>query len=373
MSESNPFVEIVGRILDGEAPANVRAAAARGALPLPRPTLVRLQVFLLRDPDEEIRQSAKQALDALDSRAIHEVLSDRTIPGEVVVHFSKRAAREEALAERVAFHPSAPLGALAVLAASGSAAIIELVLTNEERLLVEPVLLERLMLNPVLRTDQRGRILELLDRISKAQQRKDADERQAEKAEGEALPETQAEDLEEVARLLDIDVGELLSASEILDPEEFEESDDPEIRDAYRKILRLNTAQKAILAMKGNREERMILIRDSNRTVAVGVLKNGRITEPEIESIAKMRNVTDEVLRQVGSSREWTKNYNVIIALVHNPRTPQGVSMNFVNRLVNRDLKILVGSRDVPELIRRMARRTLDTRTQSQRVSFKKK
>ena len=59
MSESNPFVEIVGRILDGKAPANMRAAAAHGALPLPRPTLVRLQIFLLKDPDEEIRDSAK--------------------------------------------------------------------------------------------------------------------------------------------------------------------------------------------------------------------------------------------------------------------------------------------------------------------------
>ena len=72
MSESNPFVEIVGRILDGQAPANVRAAAARGALPLPRTTLVRLQVFLLKDPDEEIRKSAKQALEGLDSETIKE-------------------------------------------------------------------------------------------------------------------------------------------------------------------------------------------------------------------------------------------------------------------------------------------------------------
>jgi len=373
LSESNPFVEIVGRILDGQAPANVRAAAARGALPLPRPTLVRLQVFLLKDADEEIRQSAKHALDGLDSQAIKEVLSDRTIPGEVVVHFSKRAAREEVLAEQVAFHPSAPLAALAVLAATGSAAIIELVLTNEERLLTEPVLLERVMMNPALRADQRGRILELLDRVNRIQQRKAADDRESDEAGDQPSVEQKTEDLEELARLLDVDVGELLSASEILDPEEFEESEDEEIRDAFRKILRLNTAQKAILAMKGNREERMILVRDSNRTVAIGVLKNGRISEPEIESIAKMRNVHEEVLRQIGSGREWTKKYNVVISLVHNPRTPQGVSMNFVNRLSNRDLKVLVGSREVPELLRRMARRTLDTRTQSQRISFKRK
>ena len=135
----------------------------------------------------------------------------------------------------------------------------------------------------------------------------------------------------------------------------------------------MNTAQKAILAMKGGREERMILVRDSNRTVAIGVLKNGRLTDSEIEAIAKMRNVRDEVLRQLGTAREWTKSYQVIHSLVHNPRTPQGVSMNFVGRMSTQDLRVLVTNREVPELIRRMARRTLDTRTQAQRVSFKKK
>ena len=37
---------------------------------------------------------------------------------------------------------------------------------------------------------------------------------------------------------------------------------------------------------------------------------------------------------------------------------------NFVPRLQNQDLKKVVSSKDVPELIRRMAKRTLDTRTQ---------
>ncbi len=164
-----------------------------------------------------------------------------------------------------------------------------------------------------------------------------------------------------------------MSASEILGGEEFEESDDPDVRSMYRKILSLNAAQKAILAMKGGREERMILIRDSNRTVALGVLKNGRLTKNEVESIAKMRNVQDEVLRHIGLSREWTKSYAVIVSLVSNPRAPRTVSMNFVNRLSNHDLKAVAQSREVPELIRRMARRTLEMRTQPKRFQYKKK
>jgi hypothetical protein len=67
------------------------------------------------------------------------------------------------------------------------------------------------------------------------------------------------------------------------------------------------------------------------------------------------------------------KNYAVIRSLVNNPRTPQGIAANFIPRLVNRDLKELSRSRDVPELIRRNAKRTFDIRTQAQTNMFKKK
>jgi len=125
--------------------------------------------------------------------------------------------------------------------------------------------------------------------------------------------------------------------------------------------------------MRGGREERMILIRDTNKLVALGVLRNPRVVEDDVEAFARMRNVSTEVLRQVGQSREWTKSYAVIMALVHNPRTPQGISMNFVPRLQKQDLKKLARSREVPELIRRMAKRTLDLRTQQQSGSLKKR
>ena len=101
------------------------------------------------------------------------------------------------------------------------------------------------------------------------------------------------------------------------------------------------------------------------------MLKNPRITDGEIERIAHLRNVTEEVLRQIGTRRDWIKIYSVIHALVGNPKTPQGVAMNFIPRLNNKDLKDLQRNRDIPELIRRSAKRTLDTRTQ--RTGFFKK
>ena len=46
--------------------------------------------------------------------------------------------------------------------------------------------------------------------------------------------------------------------------------------------------------------------------------------------------------------------------------------MNFISRLTSRHLKQLKMSKDVPELIRRMAGRTIDTRSQAQK-GFRKK
>jgi hypothetical protein len=220
-------------------------------------------------------------------------------------------------------------------------------------------------MNPALRNDQRGKLLDMIDRFF---------EGKPESAPGEAQSgPAEPQDAEQVAKLLDLDVGELFAASEIMDGEEFARSEDVVVRSAYKKILTLNVARKAILAMKGGREERLILVRDTNKVVSLSVLKNPRITEGEVEAIAGMRNVSDEILRNVGINREWSKNYVVMSNLVRNPRTPPSISTNFVTRLNNKDLKQMAGDRNVPEIIRKMAKRTIDVRTQQAAASFRKK
>ncbi|NIM01015.1 MAG: hypothetical protein GTN89_08940 [Acidobacteria bacterium] len=373
-STENP---IVAAIRGGTAPEHVRAAAAKGALPIPRGTLIQLFVELLHDEVVTIRTDAEKSLQELDNEAIKEALGDEACPAQVLIYFSKRAAKEATLAESIAFHPSSPIPALTILAALGNNAVIDLVLTNEQVLLRQPGLLEKMMLNPALGQHHRGRLLELLDRAAKrgeeaAEAAKEAGEAEQEAAADEAEEEVEEETIEELAALLEVDVGELLSASEILGAEELEASEDPEVQNAFQKIIALNPAQKAILAMKGDREERLILVRDSNKVVAMGVLKNPRITETEVEAIAKMRNVTEDVLRVLGNTREWAKNYTVIHSLVNNPKTPQSVSVNFIKRLNNRDLQGLLRSRDIPELIRRMARKTWEQRNRRPKMPGKK-
>ena len=111
------------------------------------------------------------------------------------------------------------------------------------------------------------------------------------------------------------------------------------------------------LAMKGTREQRAQLIRDSNRLVASAVLSSPKLTETEIESFAKMANVTEDVLRVIAANRTWTKNYGVVLGLAKNPKTPAGISMHLLQRLNEKDTKMLSVDRNVPEALRIAARK----------------
>ena len=76
------------------------------------------------------------------------------------------------------------------------------------------------------------------------------------------------------------------------------------------------------LAMKGTREQRAQLVRDANRMVAAAVLSSPKLTESEVEAFTKMGNVSEDVLRIIGTNRTWLKNYSVTLGLVKNPKTP---------------------------------------------------
>jgi hypothetical protein len=360
VSATAPAEALMQRVLADGAPLPLRVAAARGALPLPRAMLARLYLHLRNDTEESVRADAVASLEALAPDLVVEIVSDAACPPEVLVHYASAAAKNESLAEKVAFHPLVPDEALTVLASEGNASVIDLVMTNQERILGASGLLDRLTVNPALRPDQRVKIMDLLDQFFRARAGDTA-------ADGSEVNPTEA------ARLLDVDVGELFAASEILDGHEFEADEDDAIRNAYAKIVKLNVAQKAMLAMKGGREERRILIRDTNKVVALSVLKNPRLTELEVGSIAGARNVTDEVLRTIGVNREWSKLYAVVSNLVRNPRTPPGISTNFVSRLQTKDLKMLAQDKNVPEIIRKMSKNTYELRTQKAAPSFRKK
>jgi hypothetical protein len=128
--------------------------------------------------------------------------------------------------------------------------------------------------------------------------------------------------------------------------------------DAETKLVAsLPITDKMKLAMKGTREQRGQLIRDSNRMVAAAVLSSPKLTEAEVEAFTKMGNVSDEVLRIIGMNRTWLKNYSIVLGLVKNPKTPPAISMQLLHRLSERDVKMIAVDRNVPEALRLVSRK----------------
>src|SRR5688572_22940439 len=126
-----------------------------------------------------------------------------------------------------------------------------------------------------------------------------------------------------------------------------------------QRIAAMTVAQRIGVAMKGSCEERAILIRDPNKIVAVAVLGSPKITETEIEGIAKMASISDEILRMIANNRAWTKRYGIIAALARNPKTPVAISMNLLARLTEKDLRSISADRNVPEILRITARQKI--------------
>ena len=122
-------------------------------------------------------------------------------------------------------------------------------------------------------------------------------------------------------------------------------------------LANLSIMQRMKLATKGTKEHRSQLIRDPNKLVSMAVLSSPKITESEIETYAKLTSLTEDVLRVIGTNRAWTKNYGVVAALAKNPKTPPALSMTFLQRLNEKDLKALTTDRNAPEAVRLAAKK----------------
>jgi hypothetical protein len=133
---------------------------------------------------------------------------------------------------------------------------------------------------------------------------------------------------------------------------------EPEVKkrlSLLQRMAKMNIVQRIQLAVKGGREERMLLIRDPNKIVQRGVLQSPRLTDLEIENFASMTNVSQEVLRIISKNRNFMKNYVVTRNLTKNPKSPLDVSLHLLPHLTPTDLKQLAANKNVPETLRSMA------------------
>jgi hypothetical protein len=341
----NPLVE---QFLKGGVPRDLRLLAAQGALPLKTEDLVDLLHYLIRDAEADIAATALKTLKGISAEEMLPVLRAKdTTPA--VLGWAVAQRDEIRLREAALQNVSTPDEAIEEIAARLPEGLAELVVINQVRLLRRTTLLEALESNPSLSNDQKRRLRELREtfHIGEAPPTPPAPAPEPPPPVQEATPppvvaepETQLTEEQAVAHYLNED-----------------EKNDGDKLSAVQKIYKMNTAEKVIAALKGTREERSVLIRDRNRIVCTAVLGSPKLTEAEVEQIAGMKNVSDDVLRNVAGNREWTKKYPVLLNLIKNPRTPVGLSLAMVARLNPRDMRALTTDRNVSEVLRKAAQR----------------
>lgn len=355
----HPLVE---RILAGDAPEMIRLSAARGALPLPQQDLIYVQICLLRDALPAVAQAATDSLARLSAEGLLSVLKDAACDSIVIDHFARSGLLTGAVLEAAIAHPSISDATLEALAAGAPAEALDLIVTNEVRIIRNPRLLQLLRANPALSTDNRRRLLEL-ERDFVGKDPLEMRRTQAASAPA-ASPEIAAETAPIPAEGAEPPAGEEEAAQPVMTPEEVKNYEESLRRTpAFMKIMQMSVAERIQLAMKGTAEERAVLIHDTAKMVAQQVLKSPKLSDHEITFFANMRSIHEDILREIAGHRDWTKTYAVAHALVRNPKTPPGAAVQFLPRLGTRDLKVVMGDKNIPDLVRRQARNIFLVRT----------
>jgi hypothetical protein len=333
----------------GTAPKNIRLLIARGSAPLPPPEMLQLLVCLLKDDDPEIAAAASQTLASWDKAEIATHLQARDCAPSVLAYFAS-AEFPDSILRAILANPATPGESVQEIARTVPTHLLEKILDNRVRILEFPDILESIKQNPSA-TPEIRRVIQEIEIEFLGSKRFDYS------IEESAQPVSSTEEV-----LLDSE----------LPPEDFFLEGlpvDPEARlsELGKRISSLSVKQKIQYALFGNREIRTVLVRDLNKEVSRSVLRSPKITDNEIEGIAAMRGVAEDILREIGNSRAWTRSYTVVQNLVKNPKTPPSISQRLIFRLRARDLLQISRDRGIPDAVRYNATRILSQRTRSPR------
>ncbi len=178
-----------------------------------------------------------------------------------------------------------------------------------------------------------------------------------------ALVQSQGATAEQQALLAEIHKNEPIPAKALEDAVKEAEPDPVKRETLLKQVAHMNVVQRLTLALKGNREARMILIKDPNKLVQRCVLQSPRLTDMEVEAFAKMTNLSEEVFRVISLTRKFIKSYVIMKNLVNNPKTPLDISLHLLPRLNANDLKLLTTNKNIPDTLRSMAVKTQRQRT----------
>jgi hypothetical protein len=380
----------VERSAGAKAPAPLKLMAARGLAPLgPADLLTTLYQLTFAD-DENVKSAAFKTATELPERILSGGLGD-ALDARVLDFFARRIFQKPPLLERLLLNKATSDLTFQHLASLVDENMLELIAKNEERLLRHPPIIAALYLNPKTRMSTAQRALELAVRNNVRVEGIPAFEEAA-----KAIQQSGSPSDEELAKLdaaferakevaLDNSGGLSLIAVEPVDPTEASgeplsaaqhadlaaieaarAAEDAELQDEEKKqkISDLTPAGKIRLATLGNSFARSVLIRDTNKQVAMAAIRSPAVTDMEVLRYASNRGLDDDIVRFIANQRQWVRLYGIKVALVNNPKCPLPVAMRFLPHLNARDLKSVSRSKGIPSALSTAAKQMLSQRSQ---------
>lgn len=361
-------------IRQSAVPANVMRSAAKGALALPPAEMIEILVYLASTP--LFGDEARLTLAGWDETACREVCGNPESPKEVIDYFlhNRRPRLMPTLLDNTA------VGEMALLemAQEHSTESVQLLLATT-RAKTSRTVLQALSSNPALLPSQAQQVKTALEHLPpesapETDELPDVEQVVAqyvnehaheiaadEGKEFQLIGEDESEAQAEVAAAL---APEAPVAAPLATAAAPKAAIEHERVSPLQKIARMSVSERVQLAIKGNREERYILIRDASKVVSSAVLESPKVTEQEVEVFAAMKNVQETVLRGIAAKRKYKKIYSVIRTLSNNPRCPLDVQLPLVKNLLNMDLKALSMNKNVNDTIRKVALKLFRDRTE---------
>lgn len=358
-----PAQKIVG---DG-APPKLRLMAAKGIVPGLRPdAILTVLVLLSEGQDRDAAGQARETLSNLPDQLLTGALG-ADLPEAVLYTLCRHYADRMDVLEKVIRMPRLPIEGVEYLAEHGADPTVELVATNEERILAHPRLIELIYMNENSRMSTASRLVELAVRNGIQLHGIPAWKEVAQAIQGELIPEPADEPLPEDKLFWDQhQLAQELTDDELEDA--FYETDDGQevledkLKPLYQQLEEMSTGEKIRRAMLGSKEERAMLIRSQNKVIAAAAARSPMLQENEVVLLTRNRGVVEDVLRIIASSPEWMKSYQVKRNLVENAKTPVAIATRLIPHLRESELRRLQRNKNVASPVRQAARRHLERR-----------
>lgn len=356
--------DLVNLLRAGRAPREIRLFAARGLLPLDPDAALRALLAVVEDPDPETATTARGTLSASSPDRLASFVRSGE-PQENELDVLARLTDDPFVLEEVVRSRLTGDETLLFLARTAGGRPQEALISNQARLLARPALVQVLLENPALTAEGRRLLSELTEeffvkkarRLQSEARRSTAEETEPEEAAGasDAAEEDEFEDEGEGE-----EPGEAEEEAALEGAQEGESEETSLFIGAiYRRIGLMTISEKIGLAYKGSKEERRVLIGDTNKLIGIAVLKSRSLSTNEVESFAAMRNLDEEIYRRISMSRDWMRKPAVILALVKNPRVPLDIALPLLKRLATRELRLIFRDRNLAPVLRTSARKLL--------------